>query len=372
MTLIISIVLVNIIYFNTSIIKTSNIIDLFAIDIGIIISGLNSWLQLASILALLIILFFISYQRFSTNVLFLCISYLTLVMPFMFTNLFISFALYNIGSIIINYFIIYNSDKRLPVAHATSDFIWYRLSDIIVFISIIFLYNSYSFNTGNMLFFGILLRVIIIPSSNNYLKLGADHNFNYYILGKNIIALGALIFLCKNHAFLNFDNTSTNSFYIFSCCFLLVHAIFSWVKYNKLIYFPNNFSYLVMIIALCLFSFKKYILATSFIMLLIIIFPMLIIFTSQNKFYKKNLDHTPRYEDIVILISNLIQNFARFGAQVAARFASIFYANFLFYRIPQIVIGFFQIPLRLFHTGSLQRSMLFIIILLASYYWLWS
>ncbi|MGH7249932.1 MAG: hypothetical protein ACREGC_03075, partial [Minisyncoccia bacterium] len=47
------------------------------------------------------------------------------------------------------------------------------------------------------------------------------------------------------------------------------------------------------------------------------------------------------------------------------------YSNLLLYRLPQFIIWIVQTPLRIFHNGSIKRSLLLILIILYAYYAAW-
>jgi len=74
----------------------------------------------------------------------------------------------------------------------------------------------------------------------------------------------------------------------------------------------------------------------------------------------------------IVLSANLIsRKIVLFLSLISANFIHPFYASFLLYRLPQLLVSAIQIPLRFFHTGSIQRSLLFMVLMAASYYSIW-
>ncbi len=109
-------------------------------------------------------------------------------------------------------FCVINNDRKLSTAHLTTDFIWQRASDIAAFISLfLILMNNKTIVLYKLvdqaatspspyapLFFGaMILRIVTIPASNNYIKFSTDNGFNYFVLGRIFSSLGALLFLYK-------------------------------------------------------------------------------------------------------------------------------------------------------------------------------
>jgi hypothetical protein len=333
----------------------------------------------AAVLSLCFLLFLIPSKNFSTNAVFLCVIYLVIIAPYLFSNLIISLALYSIFSVFVTYFNIINNDKKLSTAHLTTDFIWHRASDLGAFISLFLILlnnknifasiparesSSFSSIYALVFFAAMVLRLITLPANNYYLKYNSESGFNYAVLGRISISIGALLFLHKTSSLI-FDLINPNETYLIIIFILFIHNILTIIKHDELIYLPINFAYTVCIFSLGAMAFGNSQLALILILTLIMTTPCLILITSQLKSASKKTN------DPIALLSRFTHNLAQFGARAAARFASIFYANFLFYRLPQLIISLFQIPLRIFHTGSIQRSLLFIMVLMASYYWLW-
>lgn len=378
--------LIKFIILDSSIVVFSNRSSFVPINFGIYLGWADIVVITTAIFSFIITLFLVSKKRFSSNVNFLCIIYLVIISPYMFSNLIISFAAFSIASVFIMYFSIINNERKLSTAHLTTDFIWHRASDVAAFISLfLILINNKSVVIYKLinqsptspspyapLFFAALIaRLVTMPASNNYIKFSTDNGFNYFVLGRIFSSIGAILFLYKINSMI-FDPIKSNGFYLITIGILLFHVIFSISKHNKIIYLPINLSYFCLICSLTAMAFGKAYIALIIILILIILTPVLILLTSQIKLLsKKNQEAPGTDEDPILIVGRLAQSFAHVGATIAARFASIVYANFLFYRLPQLIISLFQMPLRLFHTGSIQRSVLFIVLLMASYYWLW-
>jgi len=377
--------LVKLIVLDSSIIAISMKSTLVPLSFGTYLTRTDILIISAAFISFIYIILSISKKRFGSNINFLCIIYITVIAPYLVSNLIISLSVFSIASVFIMYFSVINNDRKLSTAHLTTDFIWQRVSDIAAFISLflilmnnktIILYKlvdqrATSPSLYAPLFFGaMILRIITIPASNNYIKFSTDNGFNYFVLGRIFSSLGALLFLFRLNKII-FDSLKPDSLYLIITGLLLCHAVFSIIKFNKFTYLPTNFSYAGFILALGAMILGINYCALIIILVVIIFTPILIIITSQMKLFKKNQEALRISEDPIVFVGRYAQRFAQLGATISARFASLVYANFLFYRLPQLIIGLFQVPLRIFHTGSIHRSVLFIVLLIATYFWLW-
>jgi hypothetical protein len=53
-------------------------------------------------------------------------------------------------------------------------------------------------------------------------------------------------------------------------------------------------------------------------------------------------------------------------------FFNVIYGGILLYRIPNLLLAMIQIPLRFLHNGNIQRSLMFVSIMLVTYIFWWS
>lgn len=382
-----SLLFFKIIFINQSITYSRVLFPFITIDFGIYLNNSSCFIIICSTLALVATIFILPKKYFSLNIALFSAICVVLLLPQVFANLLVGYCFYIIASIFVFYFGIIDNDKKFLTAIPAADFLWQRASDILALISLLLIFIDLktlhvfelAYNAHNVqpfyaaLFFGaMIMRIINLPTGNSFVLLTQDNGFNAYLLGRLYISLGALLFLLRSQQII-FSHQELKNIYMTTAGLLLCHAIFYCTKRRKLIYLPTNINYLACAVVVGLFSLDKFYLSEIIIYTLIIFMPVFAALRSTSKYYlKKPLESRRLNDDPVVIIGTLARTLTNFGASFATSFIGLFYANFLLYRLPQIILSFIQLPLRIFHTGSLQRSMLFIAILVTSYYWLWS
>jgi hypothetical protein len=229
------------------------------------------------------------------------------------------------------------------------DFISHRISDACAAVSLLALFKNYEL----LLYISMILR--LVPTFSNGFKYDREFIFNYF-LPMMYIKIGALLFIIKTHKLYIYDS----KLYLASIFIFGIIIIYQNFRHKNIIYILY---YLIGASLLTLYTQNIFI-AHILIITILISAPILILITaSKKRSAQKVAENT--------FLPRLIKNFVKWAAEFSTRFMNIFYAHFLFYKVPQIILGFLLVPLRIFYTGSFQRSVAFILILLLSYYWMW-
>lgn len=179
----------------------------------------------------------------------------------------------------------------------------------------------------------IYLLVFLSVCSKHNLTIFTNNNEPF--LYDKIIILCTIITIIKCYLLITVNN---HNFYFFKLISVITSSIilFKYTQNNflqTLIYF--KFYYLLFIIFLCLLLlFNKY-------------------FYNLNKYLLYKLKH----------IFNLANNFI---IQIVVPF----YSSFLFFILPQVTFDILQLFLKLFHTGSLRRSLIMVLLVSITYFYI--
>lgn len=254
-------------------------------------------------------------------------AYISLVILFIFFTLNFFYDKKN------NYFIF--TSIFLILINGLNQFIFIFFVNILFYILVFFKYSLKSFEKKDLIFLNIILNceifnflIFLFLCHNNNLDIFTDNQLELLNTAKYCLFL---IFLIKSYILFL---TNNKNFYLFK----LVSLISSFIILYK--YFQNHF-----------LENLKYFNYYVFIALFLYVLFLLLKKYNLNKI------------NILTYIFKFINNFL---TQILVPF----YKSFLFFILPQMIFDFFQLFLKLFHTGSLRRSMMMILIMSLTYFYI--
>jgi hypothetical protein len=325
-------------------------------------------------LALASALFLIPRQRLFQAIQLLSFAFFLFTIISVVPNLALSFTIYSLGSIAITYLSMRHRETQSLRADISSTFMWHRISDLFIFIALIFIYHTqhnlsalllpktaWDIKTAytSMLLFGLYFRLAQTCQSKNQTLLE-----NAYIV------VGILILLSKLEMVL-LIRTDINVLLSIIILLLLAicMAITNTIKDSK--YLFHSINTIISCVSFAFFGLGFFSLAEFLMVLLMALAPLRSILPSYFVGYSSQAKERATTEDSWEKLKRLLPTPIFLSADITATYIGPFYAHFLLYRFPQFVISLIDLPLRMFHNGSVQRYLLFIIISCLSYYWFW-
>ena len=254
-------------------------------------------------------------------------AYISLVVLFIFFILNFFYDKKNSYFIFISIFLILIS--------SLNQFIFIFFANILFCILVFFKYSLKNFEKKDLIALNIVLNceifnflIFLFLCHNNNLDIFTNKQFEFFNAAKYCLFA---IFLIKSYLLVSVNN---KNFYLFKLVsltsfFIILYKFFQNNFLENLTYF-NYYIFIALFLYVLFLLFKKY---------------------SLNKI------------NILIYIFKFINNFL---TQILVPF----YKSFLFFILPQMIFDFFQLFLKLFHTGSLRRSMMMILIMSLTYFYI--
>lgn len=375
--------------FKISVIDNSKIIYLhkitnIPINLSIHINQFNASIMLISLLSLNIFILTANYSHLSNLFSTLVISSFFIVFSQLPLNVLVTICILNIGGILLLFSIVRSNIRNFSSSQA-KNYYWLIMCDFFCAFAFFSLPTNNIFNllnkniTQNNIIntnFGLILlttyfiKFLILPSvkndfTSNFLSPKINH-----LLYITYSSLGPLIVLVETRLFIFTPSSIT---LILASSFLVCYTLFSLIT-DRQNYIEAHASIFLSSLAVLALSSDFYIIAEAIACCIIIGIPFQIEMLSKKLLSVKNITTDQKHKfdyQIAQSINNIIFKSLHFTANIVSNFIGPIYGNILLLKIPQIIIGIIQIPLRIFHNGSIRRSVLFIIIMVISYYYIW-
>lgn len=302
----------------------------------------------------------------------------------------IKMAAFAIGTIIITFMILNDEYDKYVIKRMTADFLIQRTSDLFAFIALLMLLNQKKFLlvgdlnaveneitlTPRFLFFlAIVIKVISLLVLDVYQFHSPDAFLRNSVLRKMFLAVSSQIVLLHMSPIIVGDK-NLDIYLITITGFVIVLSIIQLLISYKTISIADHVLNLLLSLSLLFIVLRYDMLTLPLICGIIIVYPLIALWYVIND---KALTTSSRTTQSLQLSQSLITQiflqlpvrFVYFFARLFIDFLNPFYAGFLLYRAPQIIVTTIQLPLRFFHNGNIQRSMLFISLMLIIYFYGW-
>lgn len=349
------------------------------IDIGILLSQSSAIAISGCVLSGAALLFLMPTERLlGTLRIFALFSFL-LILVSLPVHFFLAASLLALSSIGFSYAVIQRAEHNILEDDLSSNFLWQRLSDIFMFasltlilasnnLSLFFFPKTISIAPGYIGIFFLSCGLRLIPMSRKRISQSFVH-FRTTLLEDSFVSLGIIIILLRFSDLL-FVNKNTN--YVLIICAVLIFLRSAFNKLNEIYNILILLNTLLTCTILVLLCYKQNSIAEYILFIMILLIALDLILAGQKKALPARVTFGSKHsDDPLTRLSDTAQHLVRFSAESLSRIISPFYTNFLMYRLPQFIITLCQIPLRFFHNGSIQRSLIFIVISLVIYYWWW-
>lgn len=366
-------------------------IPMIKIHLGVLLSESNIIIITCINLSIAFFIFLLSNRNFIefflTSSLAMLLIFVTAATP----DQIVRSSVFSLGIILINCLIIYEDTDRSAIKYFTTDVMLNRISDLLALVALIqvpfavgyFVVREPILNTNyiglapNLLFFiSIFIRILSLHVIGGLSPAPSFTSVKFLIFPRMFVGVGSPILLLFFIAPEINDSWLLKLFFITSLI-LFIYSLISFIVNVKKIFLPINLIGFLSSTSLLLIYTDYKIFTLAIIGGTIICYQ--VISLSFITGYS-NLSDTQYYKSpVLVKILNslhgwlivypnrmlfLISNFF-------INFVSLIYSGFLLYRLPQLILTAIQIPFRFLNNGSIQRSLIFVAIMLIVYSYWW-
>jgi len=384
--------LIFLIFVNNSVVVSILTPKDFPIIIGIIYNATNTPIILSTLIAFVILILFLPQKKFVNALTQSALSLAAIVLISSSTNLLFSAATFSIGSILLIYLLLFDQHDPMATLELTSDFLWQRFSDLIIFAALILaLSESFSllvFKLSNqnhdlpmavkILFFAAIAMkctpIHLIRENSPY---SLERNSKEIIIYHIFVGISAqILFLFFSPALLN--DANLNKFFMLIAAAILFFAVYLMIKNQDKENLEHRIINLLTCATFLITCGGFYRISLAMICGLIIFHPLLTLslYSKGERIFPTSIAAQTKSSRIRItvlegLFFELPNALVKLLAGLFTKILNPLYSVFLLLRLPQIILSILQTPLRFFHTGNIQRSLLFTAITLYFYFALW-
>lgn len=330
------------------------------------------------------ILIFSATHLYFSPVLSLCSSIVFFIaLSQLFSDLFFIFFWLDIGVIFFVFLSISNNVRNLSFILA-NNFFWLLLADFCTIIGLLLTRIDFGHTTTYLDFHNTTLLSLdpyLLLFFSCFTKLFVMHFIKKeslnYSLGISLTQLHLVLFSCLSALIILFSAKNIilnhpNLIFIISSALLLMLSSFKLLK-DKINNNEHTITLFMASLSLLFFSCGYLLLSKVLVVSVILIFPLQVQQAAKRHSLLRGTNHEANVHSF-----DFIESLNSFMAQISTGLSNIFahiigplYSNFFLLSLPKIMITLIQLPLRIFHNGSIQRSIIFIIVMVLSYYYMW-
>ncbi len=337
-----------------------------------------------------ILTFLLPPRKLTENLSISAIALFLIVLLSLLTDHFLRFSAFSLGAILITFMILNERDDFHAFKSITTDFFVQRASDIMAFVgrcvidkflatphaypASAFVETPISMVAGNLYFFAIALKIISSICLLNHFLVRPDDVYS------NLIPRKIYSTVAPQILFLQFSRDFQSN--LFEESIFLVVAIIVFLFTVVLIVMQRDrnrfYEYIINLFSCAAFlvtCIGNYVAAMAIICCILLFGPLLYLGQAHRLtgvMTEEAHQSSPLAPALVIQLFLRIPSRALYLlAKVFLTFFSDIYAGILLYRVPRFFLGLLQIPLRLLHNGNIQRSLIFVVIMLFSYFLWW-
>lgn len=370
----------------------SSISQLFRIDLigaywGIAITQNNAPMNALLLVSIASMIFFLPDKKLIEHTLLLAICGLGLTIMVLTPDQLMKMLAYSLGNVAIVYVILSDEQERRVVHKVTNDFPVHLVSDFFAFTALVFLLltqktmfsldqtlaNSMGLLPRTCFVLAMSLRVIALLGMDTGSSFRLSALIKLSIFRKFFIATGSQILLF-NFADVLFTGDSLQLLFTIIAVMTLIWALLRAAFEQKKTSIADGIINIATCSCFVLLTCQQKTVATIMLYTIIALYPLIALLVTTRRVTPSTTEKTIRlpsrysglFERVFLLIPMRV---ARFVSTFIIDFMVPIYSGFLLFRLPQIIIGILQTPLRLVHNGNLQRSLIFIAIVVVSLLW---
>lgn len=387
-----AILLLHFIYVNHVIIDRAHNILMLPFYIGIHLNDINALLIFNINLAAFLLIIFLPKNKFAEN---MSLAAMSLLMIFLVTSLndqFIKMAVFSIGSIILSYMLLNDEAEKNTIQQITQGFVSNIASDFLAFVSLLLIVidqkillierlnildDEIKILPRVLFFTAVSLRLITLITENRFFYGRPQAIIRHLIFYRIFVAICPQILLL-HFAPAIFGQDQADFWFIIAASIILLYSILIWLFDSERFNFnAHSLGILSSLMLLCT-SIGYYFITTAIICLILTIYPLATLNAVVKNVGLINVSPSLQIKkpNYLILFSQLI--FQHIPIKIIDGISKIFlqllnpvYSGFFLYRLPQILMGILQIPLRFLNNGNIQRSLLFVVLIVVCYIYWW-
>lgn len=363
-------------------------LQMVKIQFGFQISHNNIPIIIALNFLLLLLIFSLSHRKFVEYCSIASLSALFIFIIAATPDQLVRVSTLSIGTIVLSSIIFAQDFDVTYLDTVIKDFIINRLADLLAFTALIHVllqFNVFITNeinlaendiefTHNFLFFAsIMLRLISLGMAAK-LPASSISATKFIIFYRLLLGIGAQLLLLFYAAPSAGTDSPFHMFMIMSALPVVV-AFLASLHNKERIYSVNNISTLLLTANIVLILLGQRLIATMVLCLVVAIFPALsLTYTRKSIEPDTALQKTKLRQAILELLKRLIAPLRAtiiLMANFVVSFFGLIYAGLLLYRLPQFLLALSQMPLRFLNNGSVQRSLIFVVVMLIAYSYWW-
>jgi|SRR5579871_3982765 len=348
---------------------------------AISLTQFNSPLVASAILLAIVLTFFLPSKRMAENLSMTAVSLGLLSLISVIQDRFLQFSIYSFGTIILTFMIINDRDDVATIKYITTDFLIQRASDVIALVALLILLIDGTIETHEnnlvahvLYFFAIMLKVLSSIFLMSHYRISPEDPYSDLIPRKIYYGAGPQILFLQFSGGIFKASGLELAFIAVAAFIFILTALTVLQKETKLLVIIFELLICATFFANCIDNYV----ALSGICCMILIYPLLYLHqflkVTQTTMFSEIRQST--IQDLTPLV--VIQRFLTIPLQGFNLLSKIFltlfnyvYAGIVLYRIPKLLLGILQIPLRLVNNGNIQRSMMFVSIMLVGYFLWW-
>lgn len=296
---------------------------------------------------------------------------------------------FSIGTVVLSCAIISNDIDKTVIRVLTRDFIINRLCDLCAFTALIhvllhfnlFITNNIDLVTNdiafiyNLLFFvSVVLRLFSLCAPNVIVDTTSIPATKLNIFYRLLLGVGSHILLLF-YAVPSAYSSQQMTIFIAIATILVVYALAACIlKRGPLISIHNLATMLFASNVLFILLGHKAIAIGIMCALVALYPPASLLYHRRLRDMQAVITTTKMRDALYALLLRVAAPFKTaivFVINFFINFINIFYAGFILYRLPQFLLATLQMPLRFLNNGSVQRSLIFVTLMLIAYSYWW-
>ncbi|HXW53930.1 MAG TPA: hypothetical protein VEL47_07485 [Myxococcota bacterium] len=349
------------------------------------LDAINSVLLTCSVLLMILLTVLLPARKIADNLSMTSTTLFLITAMSIAADQFIKLVIFSLGSILITFMILNEEDDWHAIKSSTSDFFVQRASDIIAFVVLVTIAwsshpyiltplteGSISIESRMFYFFALTLKIVSSSYVLSHIPIRLDDVYSNLVPRKIYYVVGSLILLLQFSKSFPVNDTEKSIFLVMAVVILIATVAWMIIHRAHTGYYEHAINSITCfaLIAICL---GCHIMALAAVCFVLLFGPHAYLGGIQNRSLPEQTSHASElaWPIVVRLFLELPLRGLYFMAKVFVTFFSDVYAGILLYQLPRIFLGMLQIPLRLLNNGNIQRSLIFVSIMVFSYFVWW-
>jgi hypothetical protein len=392
-SIIFSLYLVKITLINKTIIYQASRLIMLPFYWGLFINGTNALIIAAINIAVILLVFFLPKRKFAENISLASISYVIIFLITTSLDYFIAISLFSTGSMVLLYAALINENDKININKLTDDFAINRASDLLTILALLnlLIYYQQPLSINNLslssdkidllsriLFFSAtILRVMSLMNSEAFIYSRPNTTIKNLIFYRGFIGIGSQILFLR-FSMVPYHHDHLNLYFIITASAVFCYTIIVGFSDKNRSNAAGHLANVLFVSALVSTCLGNYFVTVIIICFSLAIYPVITLVSIVKHASILHTNYPPPPKIISILkqiLDNIFRHYPRkfiyLLSKIFTNFLNPIYSGFLLYRLPQMLMAILETPLRTINNGNIQRSLMFVAVILASYLYFW-